>query len=157
MLALGSALAGGNPAPHAAVVRLPANGVHVASASPERFLRRAGRLVESQPIKGTAAEAGGFLAKDRADRFEDVEAFTTALVDAMGGEVGEAPQAWIPADADLTRTAPRTELAEHLYGSDAERDSNTIEVFVARLRRKLPPGSIETVRGLGYRLEAAGG
>ena len=55
------------------------------------------------------------------------------------------------------QVVPRTELAEHLYGSDAERDSNTIEVFVARLRRKLPPGSIETVRGLGYRLEAAGG
>lgn len=52
------------------------------------------------------------------------------------------------------QVVPRTELAEHLYGSDAERDSNTIEVFVARLRRKLPPGSIETVRGLGYRLVA---
>ena len=46
----------------------------------------------------------------------------------------------------------RTELAEHLYAGDAEPDSNTIEVFIARLRRKLPPGTIETVRGLGYRL-----
>lgn len=46
----------------------------------------------------------------------------------------------------------RTALAEHLYPQDSERDSNTIEVFVARLRKKLPPGSIETVRGLGYRL-----
>lgn len=46
----------------------------------------------------------------------------------------------------------RTELAEHLYAQDAERDSNTIEVFVARLRRKLPGVAIETVRGLGYRL-----
>ncbi len=46
----------------------------------------------------------------------------------------------------------RTELTEHLYAQDAERDSNTIEVFVARLRKKLPPGLIETVRGLGYRL-----
>jgi para-aminobenzoate synthetase component 1 len=67
VLALGTALAGGNPAPHAAVVRLPDHGVHVASASPERFLRRAGRLVESQPIKGTAATTDGFLAKDRAE------------------------------------------------------------------------------------------
>jgi len=67
VLALGSALAGGNPAPHAAVVRLPAQGVHVASASPERFLRRSGRVVESQPIKGTASTAEGFLAKDRAE------------------------------------------------------------------------------------------
>ncbi len=46
----------------------------------------------------------------------------------------------------------RSELAEHLYSFDSERDSNTIEVFVGRLRRKLPEGSIETVRGLGYRL-----
>ena len=46
----------------------------------------------------------------------------------------------------------RTELTEHLYAQDYDRDSNTIEVFVARLRKKLPPGLIETVRGLGYRL-----
>ena len=50
----------------------------------------------------------------------------------------------------------RTELSEHLYAHDSDRDSNTIEVFVGRLRRKLPPGSIETVRGLGYRLVDAG-
>ena len=46
----------------------------------------------------------------------------------------------------------RTELTEHLYAQDFDRDSNTIEVFVGRLRRKLPPQAIETVRGLGYRL-----
>jgi two-component system OmpR family response regulator len=49
----------------------------------------------------------------------------------------------------------RTELTEHLYAQDFERDSNTIEVFVGRLRKKLPPDSIETVRGLGYRLVPA--
>jgi two-component system OmpR family response regulator len=48
----------------------------------------------------------------------------------------------------------RTELTEHLYAQDFDRDSNTIEVFVGRLRRKLPPETIETVRGLGYRLGA---
>ncbi len=48
----------------------------------------------------------------------------------------------------------RSELTEHLYAQDFDRDSNTIEVFVARLRRKLPPQAIETVRGLGYRLVA---
>jgi two-component system, OmpR family, response regulator len=46
----------------------------------------------------------------------------------------------------------RTELIEHLYAQDFDRDSNTVEVFVARLRRKLGPDRIETVRGLGYRL-----
>lgn len=50
----------------------------------------------------------------------------------------------------------KTELAEHIYDEDAERDSNVIEVFVGRLRRKIDPdGSlnpIETLRGRGYRL-----
>jgi two-component system, OmpR family, response regulator len=46
----------------------------------------------------------------------------------------------------------RGELTEHIYAQDFDRDSNTIEVFVARLRKKLPPEMIETVRGLGYRL-----
>lgn len=48
----------------------------------------------------------------------------------------------------------RTELTEHIYAQDSDRDSNTIEVFVGRLRKKLPPALIETVRGLGYRLSA---
>ncbi|CAA9240229.1 MAG: Para-aminobenzoate synthase, aminase component [uncultured Acidimicrobiales bacterium] len=65
--ALGAVLEHGNPAPYAAVVRIPAIGMHVASASPERFLHRAGRAVESQPIKGTAATVDGFLEKDRAE------------------------------------------------------------------------------------------
>ncbi len=43
-------------------------------------------------------------------------------------------------------------MIEHLYAQDFERDSNTVEVFIARLRKKLPPQMIETVRGLGYRL-----
>ena len=50
----------------------------------------------------------------------------------------------------------KTELAERLYPDDAERDSNTVEVFVGRLRRKLDPDErwhpIETLRGRGYRL-----
>lgn len=46
----------------------------------------------------------------------------------------------------------RTELTEHIYAQDFDRDSNTIEVFIGRLRKKLPSGTIETVRGGGYRL-----
>ena len=45
----------------------------------------------------------------------------------------------------------RSELIEHLYDQDFDRDSNTIEVFVGRLRKKLAVDVIETVRGLGYR------
>ncbi|MBD8065324.1 response regulator transcription factor [Devosia sp. PTR5] len=46
----------------------------------------------------------------------------------------------------------RTELTEHLYDQDFDRDSNTIEVFVGRLRKKLPDECIQTVRGLGYQI-----
>ena len=46
----------------------------------------------------------------------------------------------------------RTELTEHVYDQDFDLDSNTIEVFVGRIRRKLSIDAIETVRGLGYRL-----
>lgn len=46
----------------------------------------------------------------------------------------------------------RTELTEHMYDQDFDRDSNTIEVFVGRLRKKLPDECIQTVRGLGYQI-----
>lgn len=50
------------------------------------------------------------------------------------------------------KVVSRTELIEHLYDQDFDRDSNTIEVFIGRLRKKLYPDLIETVRGLGYRV-----
>jgi para-aminobenzoate synthetase component I len=65
--ALGAALATGNPAPYAAVVRVPQAGLAVASASPEQFLRREGNRVWSSPIKGTAATADRLTAKDEAE------------------------------------------------------------------------------------------
>jgi two-component system OmpR family response regulator len=52
------------------------------------------------------------------------------------------------------RVVSQGELTEHIYAQDFDRDSNTVEVFVARLRRKLGSSLIETVRGLGYRLGA---
>jgi two-component system OmpR family response regulator len=55
------------------------------------------------------------------------------------------------------RVISRTELVEHLYDQDFDRDSNTIEVFVGRLRKKIGAERIETVRGLGYRLTAPEG
>ena len=48
------------------------------------------------------------------------------------------------------RIVPRSEIVEHLYDQDFDRDSNTIEVFVGRLRKKLGVDAIQTVRGLGY-------
>ena len=50
------------------------------------------------------------------------------------------------------RVVSQAELTEHIYAQDFDRDSNTVEVFIARLRRKLGAGFIETVRGLGYRV-----
>lgn len=54
------------------------------------------------------------------------------------------------------RVVSRTELVEHLYEQDFDRDSNTIEVFIGRLRKKIPPEMIVTIRGLGYRLSPDG-
>ena len=78
--ALGAALAAGNPAPHSAVVHLPSVGLAVASASPECFLRRRDRVVESSPIKGTAAVGGRFGAKDGAEN--------VMIVDLVRNDVG---------------------------------------------------------------------
>jgi two-component system OmpR family response regulator len=49
------------------------------------------------------------------------------------------------------RVISQSQLLDHLYSMDAERDPNTIEVYVGRLRRKLGRESIKTLRGLGYR------
>ncbi|GAB3017090.1 serine/threonine protein kinase [Nocardioides flavus (ex Wang et al. 2016)] len=56
------------------------------------------------------------LAKDRDDRFEDVAAFTAALVEALGGDAGEEPRAWIPVDPDL---ATEVRAASTAAGSTA--------------------------------------
>ena len=56
----------------------------------------------------------------------------------------------------LARVVSRGEIVEHLYDQDFDRDSNTIEVFVGRLRKKLGVEIIQTVRGLGYILAAPG-
>jgi two-component system OmpR family response regulator len=53
------------------------------------------------------------------------------------------------------RLVSQSELTEHIYARDEDRDSNTVEVFIARLRRKIGADAIATVRGLGYRMEGA--
>jgi two-component system OmpR family response regulator len=50
------------------------------------------------------------------------------------------------------RVVSQSELTEHIYAQTFDRDSNTVEVFIARLRRKIGAATIETVRGLGYRI-----
>ncbi|MFB8036841.1 chorismate-binding protein [Streptomyces sp. NPDC056004] len=65
--ALTALLARGNPAPYAGTIRLPAHGVEIATASPELFLKRDGRTVESGPIKGTGRTEDDLLEKDHAE------------------------------------------------------------------------------------------
>ncbi|MFJ8647941.1 chorismate-binding protein [Streptomyces sp. NPDC093546] len=65
--ALTALLARGNPAPYAGTIRLPAHGVEIATASPELYLRRDGRTVESGPIKGTGRTPEDLLDKDHAE------------------------------------------------------------------------------------------
>ncbi|HSO02938.1 MAG TPA: anthranilate synthase component I family protein [Candidatus Limnocylindrales bacterium] len=67
IVGLHARLVAGNPAPHAGALRLPEHGIHIASASPELYLRRSGQHVVSRPIKGTGVRATDLLAKDEAE------------------------------------------------------------------------------------------
>ncbi|MFG3124780.1 chorismate-binding protein [Streptomyces sp. NPDC048201] len=78
--ALTALLARGNPAPYAGTVRLPGHGVEIATASPELFLRRDGRTVESGPIKGTGRTEADLLEKDYAEN--------VMIVDLVRNDIG---------------------------------------------------------------------
>ncbi|MGV9846446.1 chorismate-binding protein [Streptomyces fungicidicus] len=78
--ALTALLARGNPAPYAGTIRLPGHGVEIATASPELFLRRDGRAVESGPIKGTGRTEADLLEKDYAEN--------VMIVDLVRNDIG---------------------------------------------------------------------
>ncbi|MEU6685316.1 chorismate-binding protein [Streptomyces sp. NPDC046832] len=78
--ALTALLARGNPAPYAGTIRLPRHGVEIATASPELFLRREGRIVESGPIKGTGRTEADLLEKDYAEN--------VMIVDLVRNDIG---------------------------------------------------------------------
>lgn len=73
IMALDVLLREGNPAPFGGALRLPEQGIHIASASPELFLSRRGSMIASGPIKGTAAEPSGISAKDEAENIMIVD------------------------------------------------------------------------------------
>ncbi|MGW2524276.1 chorismate-binding protein [Streptomyces sp. NPDC001617] len=78
--ALTALLALGNPAPYAGTIRLPEHGVEIATASPELFLRRDRRTVESGPIKGTGRTEADLLDKDYAEN--------VMIVDLVRNDIG---------------------------------------------------------------------
>ena len=130
--ALGAALAEGNPAPYAAVVRLPSAGVHVASASPERFLRREGDVVESRPIKGTAPAPDAFTAKDRAENVMIVDLVRNDL-----GRVCEYGSVSVPGLCEVERHPGLVHLVSTVRGR-LRPDSGWPELVAATF----PPGSV---------------
>ncbi|MFC8389046.1 chorismate-binding protein [Streptomyces sp. NPDC057238] len=79
--ALTALLARDNPAPYAGTIRLPGHGMEIATASPELFLRREGRVVESGPIKGTGRTEDDLLEKDYAEN--------VMIVDLVRNDIGQ--------------------------------------------------------------------
>lgn len=130
ILALGATLARGNPAPHAAVVRLP--GVEVVSASPELFLRRRGALVESRPIKGTGRTEADLLDKDYAENVMIVDLVRNDL-----GRICEVGSVHVPALYTVERHPGLVHLVSTVAGRLAA-GSGWAELFDATF----PPGSI---------------
>jgi para-aminobenzoate synthetase component 1 len=130
--ALAVALGHRHPAPWSAMVRLPEQGLHLASASPELFLHRQGPLVRSMPIKGTAATADGFTAKDRAEN--------VMIVDLVRNDLGRVCEYGSVSVPTLLGTELHPGLA-HLVTTVTGRlrpDAGWAEL----LRAAFPPGSV---------------
>jgi para-aminobenzoate synthetase component 1 len=130
--ALGAVLAHGNPAPYAGVIRLPAHGVEIATASPELFLRRRGDTVESGPIKGTARTAADLLAKDHAEN--------VMIVDLVRNDLGRICAAGTVTVPALCAVEPHPGLV-HLVSTVRGRlrpGAGWPELFGAAF----PPGSV---------------
>jgi two-component system, OmpR family, response regulator len=135
-----------------------------------------------EKVQGIDGGADDYVAKPF--RMEEVLARVRALIRRASGQLGAeirvGPLALDPRAARVTldgvpvrltsheyrvlaylmhhrgRVVSQSELSDHIYAQDLDRDSNTVEVFIARLRRKVGAALIETVRGLGYRIETKG-
>jgi para-aminobenzoate synthetase component 1 len=125
-------LARGNPAPYAGTVRLPAHGVEVATASPELFLRRAGRVMESGPIKGTGRTAADLLEKDRAENVMIVDLVRNDL-----GRVCATGSVTVPALCAVEQHPGLVHLVSTVRGELAE-GTGWPELLVGTF----PPGSV---------------
>ncbi|MFD8284491.1 chorismate-binding protein [Streptomyces solisilvae] len=130
--ALTGLLALGNPAPYAGTVRLPAHGVEVATASPELFLRRSGRTVESGPIKGTGRVPGDLLEKDHAENVMIVDLVRNDL-----GRVCATGSVTVPALCAVEPHPGLVHLVSTVRGELAP-GTGWAELFAATF----PPGSV---------------
>ena len=105
----------------------------------------------SDKVQGFDAGADDYVAKPF--HLEEILARIRALLRRSTGHAqSELTCGPVSLDTRTGRVVSRTELVEHLYDQDFDRDSNTIEVFVGRIRKKLGVDVIQTVRGLGYLL-----
>jgi para-aminobenzoate synthetase component I len=132
VLGLARRLAVGNPAPFAATVRLPAQRLHIATASPELYLRRRGRVVESGPIKGTAPTPAQLLPKDVAENVMIVDLVRNDL-----GRVARTGSVTVPA---LCRVEQHPGLA-HLV-STVRAELRPGAGWADLLAASFPPGSV---------------
>ena len=130
--ALSTRLAQGNPAPYAGTVRLPGQGVEVATASPELFLDRRGDLVSSGPIKGTGRTEADLLEKDHAEN--------VMIVDLVRNDLGRVCRPGSVTVPDLCAVEKHPGLV-HLV-STVEGRLGPGAGWPALLDATFPPGSV---------------
>jgi para-aminobenzoate synthetase component 1 len=132
ILALLDRLVVGNPAPYAGALRLPDHGIHIASASPELYLRRDGAAVQSRPIKGTGAHSADLLPKDEAEN--------VMIVDLVRNDLGRVCRTGSVTVPDLLSVEPHPGLV-HLVSSVAGELRDGVG-WAQLLGATFPPGSV---------------
>ncbi|MFI5975914.1 chorismate-binding protein [Streptomyces sp. NPDC051452] len=130
--ALTALLARGNPAPYAGTIRLPEHGVEIATASPELFLRRDGRIVESGPIKGTGRTEADLLEKDYAEN--------VMIVDLVRNDMGRVCTTGSVTVPDLCAVEKHPGLVHLVSTVRGELDQGV--GWPGLLAAAFPPGSV---------------
>ncbi|UQT61822.1 chorismate-binding protein [Streptomyces durmitorensis] len=130
--ALTALLARGNPAPYAGTIRLPEHGLEIATASPELFLRREGRVVESGPIKGTGRTEADLLEKDYAENVMIVDLVRNDL-----GRICVTGSVTVPDLCVIEKHPGLVHLVSTVRG-ELGPDAGWPELFAAAF----PPGSV---------------
>ena len=132
IVALHALLVGRHPAPHSGALRLPEHSVHIASASPELYLRRSGQHVTSRPIKGTGVRAADLLSKDEAENIMIVDLVRNDL-----GRVCATGSVTVPALLDVESHPGLVHLVSTVAG-DLRPGTTWPQILAATF----PPGSV---------------